>query len=199
MVVERRARRWSAAKQPHPHHLLQQQQHTHACNVATGACANATTAGPSPLASHSGRARTGRLTLPGIGTVLEVPLLVAKRLHPNLGVRSHPHLQPHHHPHHQHHRLVHQQTRGDVSDSDDDDDDDDFDNQEPRCTPSCSIGGTDGNMSGGCNFSRSGNCGAAGSSASPTTTTRIYHHQGNKKGSSNIVASNFPAIDEDSV
>lgn len=61
MMMERRARRWSAAKQQH-HQQIQ--------------------GGPLP-------ATTGRLTLPGIGTVLEVPLLVAKRLHPALGLRSH--------------------------------------------------------------------------------------------------------------
>ncbi|ODM97613.1 Monocarboxylate transporter 10 [Orchesella cincta] len=81
MIVDRRARRWSAVNK----HGLGAQQGNSLFN--TGA--------------------TGRLALPGIGTVLEVPLLVARRLQPNLGVRSHQK------QHHQHQQLHPQQGEDD--------------------------------------------------------------------------------------
>lgn len=162
MIVERRARKWSAAKQNLAHHHPQM----------------------SSKAGKGAAGTTGRLTLPGIGTVLEVPLLVAKRLHPNMGVRSH---HPLHHPQHLGHSssnsgkqqpFAHGRSRGS---------DGHFEG--------CSAG-----TSSEYNMRRSGNVSieeTPGSSSSGPITTRVYHHGKNRP--TNLTLSHFPAIDEDSV
>jgi len=157
MIVERKARRWSAAKQnlahlPHPHHSQLQM------NPMMGA--------------SSAKGTTGKLTLPGIGTVLEVPLLVAKRLHPGIGLRSHhshniPHGSNHPHAHSQQHQ------QGDPDNT---------------CAGDNSSGGAAGP-----NYVRNEN------PANSNTTARIYHHGKGSGRPTNFGMTHFPAIDEDSV
>ncbi|CAL8110037.1 unnamed protein product [Orchesella dallaii] len=159
MIVERRARRWSTATRQGIAAQHQHQQSSHGNSLFnTGT--------------------TGRLALPGIGTVLEVPLLVAKRLHPHLGLRSH---------HHQHQQQQQQQQQNQVH----------HQQQQGEC--SC---GANTNSHNGCNYSRGGNCGGGASTsrnsdgANAANTTRVYQHG---KGRGNQPVSHFPAIDEDSV
>lgn len=160
MIVERRARRWSAAKQnlahlPHPHHSQLQM------NPMMG--------------STAAKGTTGKLTLPGIGTVLEVPLLVAKRLHPGIGLRSQHSHNIHHgsdYPHVHMQQQQHLHRQGDP---------------ENTCVGESSDG------AGGPNSVKNDN------PVNGNTTARIYHHGKGGSRPTNFGMSHFPAIDEDSV
>lgn len=161
-MAERRARRWSAAKQNMSHQNHQMQM------------------------LSKGPGTTGRLTLPGIGTVLEVPLLVAKRLHPNVGVRSH-------HPQLVHggvvnlsqHQVHQHKPQGGSSSG-------------ASCT-SGDISRESATTSGG-GFGPSIICSGDENQPGSSSASRIYHHGKNRAMNNHAVAvAHFPAIDEDSV